>query len=209
MERAYGAAILVGGRASRLGGADKSRLVVGGRTILSRQLAVLHQIVPTVLLISGGDDRSAFDSRASHPEEPGAVEVVPDAMPGHGPLGGIYTALLRSEAAITIIVACDMPFLSAPFLEHLVATVGEVEVAVPRSAEGFHPLCAAYSGTVLPTVREHLARGRLAVVDLLREVRVAEIGPETMAGFDPEHIMLSNVNTRQDYDRACALADRA
>ncbi len=143
------------------------------------------------------------------PEEPGAVEVVPDAMPGHGPLGGIYTALLRSEAAITIIVACDMPFLSAPFLEHLVATVGEVEVAVPRSAEGFHPLCAAYSGTVLPTVREHLARGRLAVVDLLREVRVAEIGPETMAGFDPEHIMLSNVNTPQDYDRACALADRA
>ena len=130
-------------------------------------------------------------------------------MPGHGPLGGIYTALLRSEAAITLIVACDMPFLSAPFLEHLVATVGEVEVAVPSIGGGLPSSVRRLLGHRASPVREHLARGRLAVVDLLREVRVAEIGPETMAGFDPEHIMLSNVNTPQDYDRACALADRA
>ena len=32
------AAILAGGQARRLGGQDKSRLVVGGRTILEREL---------------------------------------------------------------------------------------------------------------------------------------------------------------------------
>jgi len=36
------AAILAGGRARRLGGRDKSRLVIGGRTILERQLDVLR-----------------------------------------------------------------------------------------------------------------------------------------------------------------------
>ena len=130
-------------------------------------------------------------------------------MPGRGPLGGIYTALLHSEAPITLVLAGDMPFLSAPFLKHLVVTMGDGEVAVPRSADGWHPLCAAYSRTLLPVVEAQLTRGRLAVVDLLREVRVTEIGPEALARFDPERIMLSNVNTPQDYERACARADRA
>jgi len=206
MEKACGAAILTGGRASRLAGADKSRLLVGGRTILERQLAVLHEIVPTVLLItSGREDANRILDEAGGPA---GVEIVADALPDHGPLGGIYTALLRSEAPITIVVACDMPFLSAAFLQHLVATVGDVEVALPRSADGYHPLCAAYAATVLPVVQKRVARGQLAVVDLLREVRVAEIGPEAMARFDPRRMMLSNVNTPQDYERACAQADR-
>jgi molybdopterin-guanine dinucleotide biosynthesis protein A len=196
-----GAAILCGGRASRLAGVDKCRLPVGGVPIIERQIAVLRLVAPAVLVIGGRPDAAADPS-------PG-VEHVPDALPGRGPLGGIYTALRRSEAAITLIVAGDMPFLSAPFLQHLVATVGVSEAAVPRSSDGWHPLCAAYARTVLPIVEAHLACGRLAVVDLLSEVRVAEIGPEVLARFDPERTMLSNVNTRQDYELACARADRA
>jgi molybdopterin-guanine dinucleotide biosynthesis protein A len=197
-----GAAILAGGRATRMAGADKGRLLVGGTPIIERQLAVLRTLVPRVLVIGGRVELARVEPA---PE----VEIVPDALPGRGPLGGIYTALLHSEAPVTLVLAGDMPFVSAPFLQHLVAAMGDGEVAVPRSADGWHPLCAAYSRTLLPIVEEHLTRGRLAVVDLLRDVRVAEIGPEALARFDPERIMLSNVNTPQDYERACARAGRA
>ena len=38
-----------------------------------------------------------------------------------GPLGGIYTALKTSEAAVEVFLACDMPFVSTELLRQLVA----------------------------------------------------------------------------------------
>lgn len=197
MSSPCGAAILAGGRASRLNAADKRRLRVGGRTILERQLEILHRLAPTVLMV-GGD-----------PVPAAGVEPVADERPGCGPLGGIYTALRHTDAPCVVIVACDMPFLSLAFLEHLVERVSGLDVALPRTDDGYHPLCAAYARTALPAVRNRLARGELAVRGMLGDLRVAEIGPEELGRFDPERVMLFNVNTPQDYDRACAWAARA
>ena len=47
------AAILAGGRASRFGGRDKSALVVGGRSILDRQVEELAQVADDVMLVVG------------------------------------------------------------------------------------------------------------------------------------------------------------
>lgn len=199
MSSPCGAAILAGGRASRLNGADKRRLRVGGRTILERQLAILHRLAPTVLMVGGG----------AQPVREAGLEPVADVLPRCGPLGGIYTALRHTAAPCVVIVACDMPFLSLAFLEHLVERVGGMDVAVPRTEDGYHPLCAAYARSALPAVHDRLARGDLAVRGVLGDLRVAEIGPEELGRFDQERVMLFNVNTPQDYERACAWAARA
>jgi molybdenum cofactor guanylyltransferase len=206
LSRPCAAAILAGGRAERLNGADKSQLVVGGRTILARQLAVLRRLTPTVFLVGGGSEPVAGGLDAAHLETP--LARVPDVAPDLGPLGGIGAALAHAPLPCTVIVACDMPFLTLAFLEHLVERIGGVDVAVPRTEDGYHPLCAAYHRSVLPEVTARLARRALAVRDLFRAVRVAEIGPETIARFDPDGLLLSNVNTPQDYERACARAGR-
>jgi molybdopterin-guanine dinucleotide biosynthesis protein A len=101
-----------------------------------------------------------------------------------------------------------MPFLSVGFLAHLVERVEDADAAVPRTEEGYHPLCAAYHRSVLPEVTARLARRALAVRDLLGAVRVEAIGPDTVARFDPDGLLLTNVNTPQDYERACARAAR-
>ena len=59
------AAILTGGRASRFGGRDKSALVVEGRTILDRQLAMLRGVphLGEILVVGGAPrDFSAADA---------------------------------------------------------------------------------------------------------------------------------------------------
>ncbi len=73
------AAILAGGRARRLGGRDKSRLVVGGRTILERQLDVLRRLVPRIVIVANAPEQFAD----------AGVPVLADAVPGCGSLGGI------------------------------------------------------------------------------------------------------------------------
>jgi molybdopterin-guanine dinucleotide biosynthesis protein A len=193
-----GAAILAGGRGRRLGGVDKGALEIGGRAIIEGQIALLHQLTPDLVIVAS--EATAYAQLG--------VPVLVDEVAGVGPLGGIATALAHTHQPYTLIVACDMPFLSLAFLQHLVARVRGVEVALPRSEDGYHPLCAAYARTVLPAVRARLSDRRLDVIGLVRELRIAEIGPEELAAFDPGRVMLSNVNTPQDLRKACAWADR-
>jgi molybdenum cofactor guanylyltransferase len=198
------AAILDGGRATRLHGADKGSLVVGGRTIRERQLAALSGLVHDIFLVGG--------SAAALHERTG-VRRVPDVADARGPLGGIQTALHHAgDAACTLIVACDLPFVSRRFLAFLLDRALEADAAdvvVPRSATRLHPLCATYNRRVRDAVDRRVASGVLAVQALFEEVRVDVIEPEVVATFDPEGVMFWNVNTPDEYERACARAAMA
>jgi molybdopterin-guanine dinucleotide biosynthesis protein A len=206
--RTCAAAILAGGRATRLHGADKSRLVVGGRTIRDRQLDVLRGLVDEIVLI-GVDPAAGDHAPGPHPDVP----RLPDLAPGRGPLGGIQAALHHGDAACTLIVACDLPFLSRPFLAFLLARAldadGSADVVVPRSGDRLHPLCATYNRRVREAVDRRVASGALAVQALFDEVRVDVVEPEVVATFDPEGVMFWNVNTPDEYERACARAAMA
>ncbi len=204
--RACAAAILAGGRATRLHGADKGGLVIGGRTIRDRQLDALSGLVDDIFL-----DRRP--RRRSRPGDRAGIPHVPDLAAGRGPLGGIQTALHRAgDAACTLIVACDLPFVSRPFLAFLLARALEADAAdvvVPRSGDRLHPLCATYNRRVREVVDRRVASGALAVQALFDEVRVDIVEPEVVATFDPEGIMFWNVNTPDEYERACARAAMA
>src|SRR5688500_4897736 len=120
------AAILLGGRAHRYGETDKSALVIDGETILARTIRLLQHVTPDVFAV--GD---AYGAAAS-----AGLAVVADAIPGSGALGGIYTAIQTSPCDRTLVVGCDMPFLSERFLKHL-ADYRDADVVMPRSTSGY------------------------------------------------------------------------
>jgi len=208
--RTCAAAILAGGRATRLHGVDKGGLVIGGRTIRDRQLDALSGLVDDVFLVGGP---AADPSACSWSDDRAGVPHVPDLVAGRGPLGGIQTALHHAgDAACTLIVACDLPFVARPFLAFLLARALEADAAdvvVPRSGDRLHPLCATYNRRVREVVDRRVASGALAVQALFDEVRVDIVEPEVVATFDPEGIMFWNVNTPDEYERACARAAMA
>jgi molybdopterin-guanine dinucleotide biosynthesis protein A len=189
------AALLVGGRATRLGGADKSQLLVGGRTILDRQIEALRGVVDRILIV---------DSRPRPVAVPGAESVL-DLRPGTGSLGALYTAIATADDDV-IVVACDMPFVTGPFLRFLGERLGEADAAVPRTADGWHPLCAAYARGCLGPMARSLDAGSLKIADTLARLRVREIGPEAIAPFDRGGALLLNLNTPDDLARAAAAA---
>lgn len=189
------AAILNGGRAERFGGRDKGGLVAGGCTIRDRQLAVLATLSDDVLIV-GSADCAPMGAR---------VRVIADRHPGLGPLAGLESALIEARHDVVVVVACDMPGISAPFLAQLLARVEAVDVVVPRTGSGYHPLCAVYRRTCLPVVSQRLAAGRLAMKGIFDAVRVREVsGPELEANGDPARL-LANVNSPADYDEITGL----
>ena len=131
------------------------------------------------------------------------LTAVPDDIPGMGALGGIYTAILRSPCDRTLVVACDMPFLSAEFLGRM-AAIADADLVIPKGARGYEPLCAIYTRACLPDIRARMARGALQAAVLPQGVRVAELGPDIL-GME-ERVFL-NVNTPHDYERAKGLIE--
>ena len=189
-KRALSAAILAGGRATRFGGVNKGTLVVGSTAIVDRLLEALHDVAHDIFVV--GRDDPAWTSRG--------LRVIADEKPGSGPLGGIYTALAHSPSDRTLVVACDMPFVSAPLLRRL-AAVDEADVVIPRHARGYEPLCAIYSRACADDIRERLTRGINEASRLPAGVRVTELDVD-------DDVMFVNVNTPHDYERARELSDR-
>jgi molybdopterin-guanine dinucleotide biosynthesis protein A len=188
------AAILAGGRARRLGGADKATLLVGRARIIDRQLAALSAVADDIRIVANDPAHYA----GLH------IPVIADAIAGAGALGGLYSALLDARHGRVLILACDMPFVT-PALLHRLVTEGEMDpgldAVVPRSARGLEPLCALYDRRSAAVARARIERGELKVAGLLADLRVRELGPEALAPYD-DGSLFENVNTPHDHARA-------
>ena len=193
------AAILAGGRARRMDGREKATLVVGGRSILDRQLAVLHEIAEHIVLVTS--DRTRF-AKCN-------VPVVVDRTPNIGPLGGLHTAIAAATTERILAVAGDMPFLTVPFLKQLRSAGENADIVMLRTAEGYHPLCGTFAKSCTTRLEQLVARGMRRLSCLLDEpqrLRVRVLGPDEIAPFDRDGRLLFNVNTSDDYARAIEMA---
>ena len=98
--------LLAGGKSTRMG-ENKAFIDFRGQTLLDRALATLRAVCDSVTIVG---DPSTFASYSP---------VIPDLFPGCGPLAGIHAALTHSSAELNIMLAVDMPFVSAELLRFL------------------------------------------------------------------------------------------
>jgi molybdopterin-guanine dinucleotide biosynthesis protein A len=195
--------VLAGGRASRLGGGAKGLERVGGARIVDRVAAALRASSDALLLAASPPDAPTW--------LPG-VPVVPDALAGHGPLGGIHAALAHAGGPV-LVVAWDMPFVPAALLVDLRA-LGEragADAAVPGAPAGgapddVEPLCAYYDVGCLAPIERRLAAGARSLRGLLDDVCVARLDAARVAAHGDPAVLFANVNTPDDLERARRLA---
>lgn len=194
----WSAAILAGGQARRLGGLNKGTLDIGGLSIIDRQLSALAALTDDIALIGGP---------APHPQAP-AVRVISDRRPGAGALGGLYTALAAAVTDRVLVLAGDMPFITAPFLSFLLEVDEGAAAVVPDAGGRWHPLCAVYSRRVADAIGAALDRGEQRVTDVVATLSARVVPPAALAPYDPDGRLLMNVNTPADYARAMQFVDR-
>jgi molybdopterin-guanine dinucleotide biosynthesis protein A len=182
------AAVLCGGLARRFGGRPKWELVVDGETILQRQMTTLSAVssIGEVLLVGG---------TAAHP----AARSIRDHVPGLGPLSGIHAALTEARANTVLVLACDMPYVSAALAGYLIECAQEADAVVPRVGNRYHPLCAVYTRSCLEPISTRLAERRLKIQDLFEDLRHRTVTDRELERFGEPHRLLQNVNTPVEY----------
>jgi molybdopterin-guanine dinucleotide biosynthesis protein A len=187
--------VLAGGKSSRMG-RDKARLEIEGKPLVLRVVELLRPFVHVVTLLGP-------------PERYGDLNLpaVADQWTDQGPLAAVCTGLLNSTVEWNIFLACDLPLLSARFLQLLVARIHDsrADGVVPRTDDGWQPLCAAYNSRCRPVFVRRLQVGRRSMIGVFDEVRVDAITPEEMAAAGLDERELVNVNTPEDW--AC-IAER-
>lgn len=189
---AHTAFILAGGRSSRMG-TDKAFVLLDGRTLMSRALDLARSLTSDVRIVGDATKLSHFGP------------VVEDLFPGCGPLAGIHAALCSSLTDLNLILAVDLPFLTPALLEYMLGRAkgcGSAMVTVPRTAQGWQPLCAVYRRDFASIAQKELRAGRYKIDVLfdLAGVQVIDEPELQSAGFSPD--LFSNLNTPDDLAEA-------
>ena len=209
-DRSVVLAVLAGGRSSRFGG-SKLGVRVDGEPVLAWLARRLGGVCGGGSVLSLGG--SAKPQAAGMP--PGAEvyqRVVRDAELDAGPLAGVAAVLRAVEAGqIVVVVAADMPGVTAGYVERL---VGELRVkpraagvmgrwvregfAKPQAAGAIEPLPSVWRGGAgARLVDEALRRGERALYRLAERDEVACV--ELRAGDEG---LFVNVNRREDLAEA-------
>ncbi|UGY92640.1 NTP transferase domain-containing protein [Streptomyces gobiensis] len=125
----YDAIVIAGGRARRLGGADKPALTIGGRSLLDRTLAACANAARTVVV---GPRRPTYRHVVWTREE----------RPGGGPLAAIDAGLREVKEDTVLVLSGDLPFLRAETVRRLTAAPGQDGAIVNDGRD--QPLLGAY-----------------------------------------------------------------
>jgi molybdopterin-guanine dinucleotide biosynthesis protein A len=114
----FDAVILAGGRGTRLGGADKPGLIVGGQTLLSAVVSAVTSAGADRIVVVGPERTGDLSTGAG-----GRVSYAREDPPGRGPVAGLACGLDQVSAPAVVLLAADLPFLRPAHVTRLVTAL--------------------------------------------------------------------------------------
>lgn len=191
MPSTFSGIVLAGGAGRRMG-RDKAALDIGGVPLLRHVVARLRTVAHDVTVV-GPQTLESLNVPA---------RIVPDEIPGYGPVAGLMTGLRAVESEWAVAVACDMPLLSPALLDRMckrARIAREADVIVVETARGFEPLHAVYRRTALPIAEDYIDAGHHSMRGLLAALRCEVVPRELVATLDPHGRSWFNANTPDDW----------
>jgi len=179
--------VLAGGASKRMG-QPKALLPYRGTTLVEHVAKIVAEaadsVAPSSVIVIGDPDRLGHLG----------LKVVPDELPSYGPASGIYTALRVTTTDWNLVVACDMPAVTADLLRLLLLRAETAErncVAATGPYGQPEPLCAVYHRRCLPALTRSIRDKRLRMRDFVKEIGAVWVPVDKLA--------LANVNTPAEW----------
>ncbi|WP_404330517.1 molybdenum cofactor guanylyltransferase [Mesobacillus maritimus] len=188
-----GAIILSGGKSSRMG-KNKALLPFNDKTNIERIRDELKSLFDDIILVTNDPESYEFLN----------LKSVSDEFPGKGPLAGIHAGLMASDYEENIVVACDMPFVSAELASTLVQNLKHYDAIIPVIGEKQHPLFAAYQKRIVPEIEACLKEDRLRVIHLLDKLNVRYLDDNDLQVYSDGSLeeIFFNMNVPEEYEEA-------
>lgn len=152
-------------------GRDKALLERGGQPLWQRQREVLQSAGAVEIYLSARDDQPWAHAATAQFDA-----VVRDVEADCGPLAGILAAFDRATHPLLLVLAIDLPAMTAEYLRRLVAQAVAGRGVVPGWGSGrTEPLCAVYPQAAMRLAAERLERRQLQMQDFVGGLEAANL----------------------------------
>ena len=180
--------VLAGGKSTRMG-YDKGAVKWYGKEQRYHMADLLKKHCADVYI-------SCRDVEQQHEINPEYLSL-PDSFTGLGPYGAILSAFREQPDRAWLVIACDLPLVDAPVIQHLVdnRNTATIATAYQSTHNNFpEPLITIYEPKSYPALLQFLAQGYSCPRKVLINSDVTVLkAPDTEA--------LANVNTPEELDR--------
>src|SRR5699024_1724584 len=118
---------------------NKALLTINGKTVIEHIVNECKKITDQILIVTNHFADYQFL----------ALPMVEDKEKGKGPLAGIQAGLSEVSTEKNMVIACDMPFVSAEIAKDLLGELTNYDACLPKINDQLHPLFAAYRKSCL------------------------------------------------------------
>lgn len=230
--------ILAGGKSKRLG-LNKLGIKIGPIPLFMDQIYKLSFFCNEILIVTSKENRPILDLEINKISKykkyynsdnffPGILRIIEDMplqgkdsnkdrlsnheMPndGTGPLLGIYTGLTGASNYYSIVLACDMPFLSYRFLELLAlfseekneinSILGQKDAYIFKTKKGMEALGSLYSKKCAEAIKSNISMGLFKISDSFDSFNTYFLNEDFCRINDIDMLNFFNINSREEYE---------
>ena len=175
--------ILCGGKSSRMG-TEKGLVNYNNKAFIQLVIDAIEPITTNIFLVTDNQEYTDFN-----------YPLVADIYKNKGPVGGIFSALDRSETENNLILSCDIPKISTNVIKnYLINNISDQKDVIFLSDDkNIYPLIGIYNKSVKPKFSEAISSNRIKLLSLLNELncQVIKVNPRDFES-------LKNINTQDE-----------
>lgn len=154
------AAILCGGKSSRMG-FDKALICLpNGEPLLLHTTKTLNFLFDEIILITNNKDKF---NKIFNDQSTVNVSIIEDHYIEKGPLGGICTALETINDSSIFIMAGDIAFPDVNLIINMLPFVNQYDIILCKQKEKLEPLFGFYSQTCLSVFRDQIQQDDMKI----------------------------------------------
>lgn len=181
--------ILAGGKSTRMG-MEKGLVMFKGKPLIRYALDVLIPLCDEILISSNSERYRHFGH-----------EIIPDEIPGIGPMGGIYSCLKQSKNELNLVLSCDMPFVTPEIYGNLLSVRTDSTICIPwYEGEHFEPMCGVYHKNAIHIMQEFIMKKNYKLPDLFKCTSFTALKIADMVPAPGPHYFFS-INSPGDLER--------
>lgn len=178
------AAILSGGKNSRMNYKTKAFLDVNGKKFIEKILDNINGFQE--VLISCNDLELYKEFRDN-------CRLISDVKKDIGPIGGLYSILKNTEAEKVFVVASDMPFVDYRIINSMCEIEFEADILVACVRGKVEPLFAIYKKSTLSLIEESIENKDYKMMNLIKKSTSSYF-------YIDNEVTVSNINTPEEYE---------
>lgn len=184
------ALILAGGENSRLK-FQKGLIRINGKRLIEKNALLLENYFKSILISTNNPELYFYLG----------YRIIGDVVRIRGPMTGIFSAFICSDAPSLFVMACDMPSVFRELVHLIKETYTGQDAVIPIFGGKPQPLLGIYSRTVCGTIEGRLKSDNRTMMGLLESIDAYFIEERDVLRIDPEGKSFINLNTPEDLGR--------